>query len=79
MMKLSGQNHNAEKILLSGIFDRLSWLSWTKTKDAQNGINQPKSIMEMLMNTEKETKGFETGEDFVKERNRILSSLKGGE
>ena len=33
----------------------------------------------MTVNTEKENKGFESGEDFMKERERILSSLKGGE
>lgn len=79
MRKLSGQQYNTDTVLLAGIFDRLSWLSWTKTKDAQKGMNQPKSIMSMFTRTEKENKGFESGEDFMKERQRILSSLKGGE
>lgn len=68
-----------DTLLLSGILDRLSWLSWTKTKDAQKGMNQPKPIMSMFIKTEKENTGFESGEDFMKERERILSSLKGGE
>lgn len=78
-MEISGQKHRVETMLLSGIFDKLSWLTWTKTKDAQKGINQPKSIMSMFTKVEKENKDFETGEDFIKERNNILSSLKGGE
>lgn len=78
-LKLSGQHYSTDTILLSGIFDRLNWLSWTKTQDAQKGINKPKSIMEMFTNTEKENKGFESGEDFIKERQRIISSLEGGE
>ncbi len=78
-MKLSGQQHSTDTVLLSGIFDRLSWLSWTKTKDAQKGINQPKPIMSMFVNVEKDSKGFESGEDFMKERDRIVGSLKGGE
>lgn len=76
MMELSGQKQSMETILLSGIFDKLSWLAWTKTQDAQKGINQPKSIMSMFHKTEKETKGFDSGEDFIRERNKIISSLK---
>ena len=79
MKKISGQQHNTETVLLSGIFDRLSWLTWTKTKDAQKGINQPKPIMSMFINVDKENKGFESGEDFTKERQRILNEIQGGE
>ena len=75
-MELSGQKQGIETMLLSGIFDKLSWLAWTKTKDAQKGINQPKSIMQTFHQKEKETKGFDSGEDFIKERNKIISSLK---
>lgn len=75
-MELSGQKQSMETILLSGIFDRLSWLAWTKTKDAQKGINQPKSIMATFHETDKENTCFETGEDFIKEREKIISSLK---
>ncbi len=33
----------------------------------------------MFVNVEKDSKGFESGEDFMKERDRIVGSLKGGE
>lgn len=75
-MELSGQKQSIETILLSGIFDKLSWLAWTKTKDAQKGINQPKSIMATFHGTEKENECFDSGEDFIRERNKIISSLK---
>jgi len=78
-MVISGQQHGTDTILLSGIFDKLSWLAWAKTKDAQKGINQPKSIMEMFLHVEKETIGFESGEDFMRERQRILEEKQGGE
>ena len=78
-MKLSGQQHGTDTVLLSGIFDKLSWLTWSKTKDAQKGINQPKPIMPMFVNIEKDTKGFESGEDFLRERERILKETQGGE
>lgn len=76
MMELSGQSQSMETMLLSGIFDRLSWIAWTKTKDAQKGINQPKPIMATLYKSEKENQAFETGEDFIREREKIISSLK---
>lgn len=75
-MELSGQKQSIETILLSGIFDRLSWLAWTKTKDAQKGINQPKSIMATFNKVENENECFDSGEDFIKEREKIISSLK---
>ena len=79
-MFLSDNHYKADTILLSGIFDRLSWLSWTKTKDAQKGINQPKSIMAMFTKTEKESNGFDSGEDFMRERQRIIEeNTQGGE
>jgi len=78
-MHLSGQQYGTDTVLLSGILDRLSWLSWTKTKDAQKGVNQPKSIMAMFVKSQKEPDGFESGEDFIKERERIIRDIKGGE
>lgn len=76
MKEISGQKQNIDTILMSGIFDKLSWIAWAKTEDAQKGINRPKSIMDIFSGAEKENKGFESGEDFMKERNKIISSLK---
>ena len=78
-MELSRQKQSIETVLLSGIFDRLSWLAWTKTKDAQKGINQPKSIMATFNKVENENECFDSGEDFMKTRDGIIGSLEGGE
>jgi len=78
-MAIAGQPYTVDTILLSGIFDKLSFLAWTKTQDAQKGINQPKSIMAMFISVEKETTAFESGEDFMRERQRILEEKQGGE
>lgn len=64
-MKLSRQAYTEDTLLLAIIADRLSFLAWAKTKDAQKNRNRPKSIYEMLT-AAKETneKAFGSIEDF---------------
>ena len=58
--------------------DKLSLLVWTKTKDGQKGRNKPKSLVDSINKhvKVKEELVFTTGEEFERERNRILK--KGG-
>lgn len=51
-MKLSGQTVPLETMLLASAVDRLSLLVWSKSKDAENGKNRPKSIVESLLKKE---------------------------
>lgn len=46
--------------------DELSFLSWSKTKDAEKNRNRPKSVLEIMTSKPKENdvKGFKTGEQF---------------
>ena len=71
-IKLSGAKVSPEILLLSGIIDRLNLLLWTKTEDAKKGWNRPKSILDGLYNKESEVSAFASGEDFEKERQRII-------
>ena len=71
-MKLSGAKVSPNILLLSGIVDRLNLLLWTKTKDAEKGLNKPKPILEHLYEKESEVSAFTSGEDFEKERQRII-------
>ena len=68
-MKLSGVTVTPDFLLLAKAVDLLGLLFWTKTEDAQKGINRPKSIVDMLTRTEKESDvlSFETAEDFEAE------------
>ena len=50
MQKMAGQPVNNNIILLAGILDKLSFLAWTKTKDAQTGRNRPISVLNKLLN-----------------------------
>ena len=45
---LAGIQATQTEILLASIVDRLSWLVWAKTKDAQHNRNKPKSLVEQL-------------------------------
>lgn len=65
---LTDQKMSMEEILLSGIFDRLSYIAWTKTKDAARGRNKPQQILSEILG--KKPKGeievYESGDDFMK-------------
>ena len=76
-MKLSGTKVPSNILLLSGIVDRLNLLLWTKTKDAEKGINKPKSILDHLYNKESDVSAFTSGEDFEKERKRLIKVAEG--
>ena len=53
-MSLSEEKLTIEQTMLAGILDRLSILLWSKTKDGQKGINQPKSIIDSVNEKPKE-------------------------
>ncbi|HZK44367.1 MAG TPA: DUF5361 domain-containing protein [Syntrophomonadaceae bacterium] len=71
-MKLSGSKVSPNILLLSGIIDRLNLLLWTKTKDAEKGLNKPKPILEHLYEKESEVSSFTSGKEFEEERQRII-------
>ena len=67
-MKISEMPADRTTILLAGILDRLSWIAWSRTKDAERGSNRPESVLAKLMKTGKEEKKdykvFRTPEEF---------------
>ncbi|MBA2796557.1 DUF5361 domain-containing protein [Streptococcus porcinus] len=76
-MSMSEEKLTVEQTLIAGILDRLSILLWSKTKDGQKGINQPKSVIESVnAKPQEEITSFETGEDFMKVRQKYIT--KGG-
>lgn len=75
-MKMSGQNVSFETTLLAGITDKLSVIIWSKTKDAQNGANRPKLILNELNKTNQSDDKemvFNSGEEFDKYRSQLLN------
>lgn len=76
-MALNDEKLTVEQSLLAGIVDRLSILLWSKTKDGQKGINQPKTIIESLNEKPKEkVSSFKSGEEFMKLREKIIKERR---
>lgn len=74
-MRINDQPLSLDSFLLAGIMDKLSLLLWTKTKDGQNGRNQPALITDALLRKEKKKDDkaiFNSGEEFEKVRNELL-------
>ena len=75
MRKMLGQPAETNTILLAGILDRLSFLAWTKTKDAQTGRNRPESVVDKLLNgdkkPEREFEVFNSGKEFMERLNQL--------
>ncbi len=76
-MKISGSKISLEQSLLASVADRLGILIWQKTKDGSKGNNIPKSILatlngEVKEEEESEARLFISGEEFLKERERLL-------
>ena len=75
MLKMMGQSVSNDTLLLAGILDRLSFLAWAKTKDAQSGRNRPESVVNKLLSgNKKPERGFEvfdSGEEFMERLNQL--------
>lgn len=71
-MKISGAVVTTEVQLLAAAVDRLSLLVWAQTKDASKGRNRPPSILEAFSHKETDNLAYESGEDFIAERERLL-------
>lgn len=72
--KLSNRNLSLEELLLAALVDRISLLVWANTKDAQKGINKPKSIVHLFerQNETKDYQGFDSIEEYEKKRAELL-------
>lgn len=83
---MSGMQVSLNTYLLAGITDYLSWIVWSKTKDAQKGTNRPQSIVDLINGkdkTEEEIKEyiqFNSMEEFQALWDEIVNSSeeKGG-
>ena len=81
-MKLSGQKVPLNTLLLAGISDRLSILTWFKTEDGQKGRNRPSMLVDSLTgktDIKTDVIVFNSGEDFENMRNRIAGQMPGGD
>lgn len=76
-MSISEEKLTIEQTMLAGLVDRLSILLWSKTRDGQKGINQPKSILDSVDEKPKEkVTSFESGEDFMELRKKFVKERR---
>ena len=71
-IKLSGSKVSPEMMMMAAMIDRLTVLVWMQTKDGQHGRNQPKPVLSVFEKPESDTISFLSGEDYEKERQRLL-------
>lgn len=73
-MKLSGVKIQSDIMLFAAMVDRLTFLVWSKTKDAERGINKPKSIVDILTGNIRESDivAFDTAEEFEAAKAKIV-------
>lgn len=72
-MKINNLPVSFETVLLAMIADRLGFLVWSKSKDAEKGFNRPKSIVQSLFKCESnENIAFSNAEEFEKAKREIL-------
>ena len=81
-IKMSGMKMDFNKYILAALFDKVNWLCWTKTKDAQHGTNVPASILDLLLQTEKQSGSdecvvFDSPEAFEEARRELLGEKDG--
>lgn len=82
-IKMSGMKMDFNKYILAALFDKVNWLCWTKTKDAQHGTHVPESILDLLLQTDKpnapdEFMVFDSPEAFEKARQDLLGETQDG-
>ncbi len=79
-MKMEGQKVTNLDGLLALIYDKVNWLCWTKTKDAERGQNIPESLYDALSGIERkheQVTAYDSPEAF-EERRRELMGKKNG-
>lgn len=82
-VKMSGMKMDFQKYILAALFDKVNWLCWTKTKDAQHGTHVPESILGFLLQNDKpsapdEFMVFDSPEAFEKARQDLLGETQDG-
>lgn len=73
---MSGQKTTNEMLMLARIADTLSLIFWAKTEDAAKGRNRPESILDFILNDEPKNDGYASGEEFMRERERLLERIQ---
>ena len=73
--KIAGRYLSLDELFLAALVDKVSLMLWQRTKDAERGINRPKSMVELFERPpEPKYKGFDSIEDYERKRAEILGA-----
>lgn len=78
---LSGVKLDGKAVLLAAILDGVNALIWMQTKDGHKNRNRPASVLKRLTEPpakKQEIRTFASGEDFMKELERIRQGERHG-
>lgn len=79
MRKVNNMKLPTNETLLVGIVDRLSMILWMFSKDGQRNRNRPQLISNLLnQSNEKEIQSYSSGEEFMKEREKLIKAVENG-
>ncbi len=73
-MQIRDQKYTLKEMLLMRMTDELAYLSWSKTSDAQKGINRPESILRKALQMDvgaDQHIAFDSADDFKSAWKRI--------
>lgn len=81
-MFMSESKTDLKTLLLANAVDQLSFIAWSKTKDAEKNRNRPKSVVMMLQGKEDEEKPehevYDSPEAFIEARKKLLKVVNNG-
>lgn len=75
VQKMSGLPISTAELVQAYAADRIAYIAWSKTKDAQKGVGRPVSILKFLLGqheTDNDLTGFNTPEDFDAWRAKMI-------
>ena len=77
-MAISKSKVDSQFLILASILDYLRMLVWLNSSQGAKGEGRPSSLVEKLVGKEEdhENLSFESAEDFERERERIILSIK---
>lgn len=78
--KMNGLREIPTEIVLPQLADTITLIMYALAGGSSKGIEKPELFMEAMRGQtakKKESKGFDTGEDFMAYRKRILEGIKG--
>lgn len=67
-----------EEILLARIVDNTMLSVWLASADGARGRNRPKSVLDAILKTKEQPQAFDSGEELMKVRRRIMEGASNG-